>query len=163
MKIALLALLIPAPALAGPEKFTTKTTALYPSKACKTKIAGAEGSDPVLRCPGLKGFDVEVSFSATDTLVTVSNGEKPITFSGQVGKQLEWQLVNGKPFAVLVEVGDYDDGEGKPKTVNLRVELAGVGPLTRREKVAMKSASAVDKKQAWVEARNLATASYKQN
>lgn len=46
-----------------PPKITTKTTGLYPSKTCKTKIKGGEGQDPVLRCPALKGFDVEVSFS----------------------------------------------------------------------------------------------------
>ena len=150
---------------AAKPKITTKTTALYPSKQCKTKIKGEEGSDPVLRCPALKGYDVEVSFSATDTIVTISGDSRPLTFSGLVGDKLEWQLVDGKPFAVLVQISDGDtDDTGRPTSINPRIEMLGIGSASgARDKIAVeltkpkdKKVVAAETKKAWTAARELA-------
>jgi len=140
-----------------PPKITSKTTALYPSKSCKVKVAGGEGQDPVLRCPALKGFDIEVSFSATDTLVTITGGTQPITFSGLVGPTLEWRLARGKPFALLVELGISDtDEDGRPINRNPHVEVIDLAGT--RQEVPIIGTKPAGKKAAWVKARALTDA-----
>lgn len=146
-----------AAADAKPPKITSKSTGLYPSKTCKTKIAGAEGQDPVLRCPALKGFEVEVSFSAIDTHVTITGGSQAITFRGLVGPTLEWRLVGGKPFALLVELGLNDtDEDGNPINRNPHIEVIELaGP---RQQVPIIGVKPKGKKDAWAKARALADA-----
>jgi hypothetical protein len=140
-----------------PPKITSKTTGLYPSKACKTKIAGGEGQDPVLRCPAIKGYDVEVSFSATDTFVTVTGGKQETKFSGLVGPTLEWRLANGKPFALLVELAISDtDEEGKPIERNRHIEVIALAGT--REQVPIIGETAAAKTKARIRARALADA-----
>jgi hypothetical protein len=159
MRTLLLAtlLLAPAAALAKP-KITSQTTGLYPSKACKTKIKGEDGSDPVLRCPALKGFDVEVSFSAINTLVSLtSKAGTDIKLDGAIGNKLEWRLLDGKPFAVLVEVGDNDtDDDGKPIVRNRRIEVNGLDGHDIHVKTEIRSKAEAQK--AWAAARVVADA-----
>ena len=136
-------------------KITSKTTGLYPSKTCKIKVAGGEGQDPVLRCPALKGFDVEIFFSATDTHVTITGGTKEITFSGLVGPTLEWRQVGGKPFALLVEIGTSDtDEDGKPIVRNPHIEVIDLAGT--RQQVPIIGEKPKGKKDAWAKARALA-------
>ena len=144
------------------KKITSKTTALYPSKACKTKVKGEDGSDPILRCPALKGYDVEVGFSAINTYVSVTNAAHvEIKVEGAVGNKLEWRLVDGKPFAVLVEVGDNDtDDDGKPVVRNRRIEVQSLDPEGKLKlKVEIKSQAETQK--AWAAARALVDAAAK--
>lgn len=145
-------------------KRTTKTTGLYPSKTCKTKIAGGEGQDPVLSCPaGAKGYAVEVSFSAIDTHVTVTGpAGSSTTFSGRLGDKLEWYLADGTPYALVLEMAETDmDTDGSP-AVNPRVAVYAVGDSTAKGQVAIasvpKAKLAKEKQRAWSEARKLATA-----
>lgn len=153
MRSLLLLCVLSSAALAGP-KVTAKTTDLYPSKKCKEKIKGQDGQDPVLTCPAaVKGYDVTVSFSAVLTHVTVSGDGKETSFSGLVGKKLEWRLVDGKPATLLVELTDADmDNPGKSS--NKRVAVYTWGTSTP------KSETAIDKKtpaaKAWAAARVLA-------
>lgn len=153
MRSILIVCLVSSAALAGP-KVTAKTTDLYPSKKCKEKIKGGEGQDPVLTCPAaVKGYDVTVSFSAVLTHVTVSGDGKETTFSGLVGKKLEWRLVDGKPATLLVELADADE-ENIGKSLNKRVAVYTWGSSTA------KSETVIDKKtpatKAWAAARVLA-------
>lgn len=140
---------------------STRTTGLYPSKTCKTKIAGGEGQDPVLTCPaGAKGFAVEVSFSAVDTHVTVTGPSSSTTFSGRLGDKLEWRLANGQPYALVLEMADTDlDADGSP-AVNPRVAVFAVGDSTAKGQFAIasvvKAKLAKEKQRAWTEARALA-------
>lgn len=143
---------------------TTKTTGLYPSKTCKTKIEGGEGQDPVLSCPAAaKGFAVEVSFSAVDTHVTVTGpGGSSTTFSGRLGDKLEWRLANGAPYALILEMADTDhEADGSP-AVNPRVAVFAVGDSTAKGQAAIasvpKAKLAKEKQRAWTEARALALA-----
>ena len=138
-------------------KITSKTTGLYPSKSCKVKVAGGEGSDPVLTCPAVKGYSVEVYFSATDTFVTVTGNGQETKFSGLLGPTLEWRLSGGKPFALLVENASSDtDDEGKQIAKNRRIDVIALGGS--RQTVEIASASAADKQKARVRARALADA-----
>ncbi len=129
MRSFLVLCLLSSAALAGP-KVTAKTTDLYPSKKCKEKIKGGEGQDPVLTCPAaVKGYDVTVSFSAVLTHVEVSGDGKQTSFSGLVGKKLEWRLVDGKPATLLVELADADE-ENIGKSINKRVAVYAWGEST---------------------------------
>lgn len=153
-------LLVSSVAMAKP-KLTTKTTGLYPSKTCKTKIAGGEGQDPVLSCPaGAKGFAVVVGFSAIDTYVTVSGAGGETTISGRVGDKLEWLLADGVPYAFIVELAETDqDAMGSP-AINPRIAVFGIGDKTARSQAAIatkpKAQQAKEKQRAWAEARTLA-------
>ncbi len=153
-------LLVSSVAIAKP-KLTTKTTGLYPSKACKTKIKGGEGQDPVLTCPAVKGFGVEVFFSATDTHVTVSGGKAGDTsINGRIGDKLEWRLADGVPYALLVELAETDqDAEASP-AVKPRVSVFAIGDSIAKGEVAIaavpKAKLAKEKQRAWAEARTLA-------
>jgi|GEM_PF-4475803 len=137
-------------------RISSTTTGLYPSKSCKTKIAGGEGQDPVLRCPAPKTFDVEVFFSAQDTHVTVTGKGKSVSFSGLVGNKLEWRLANGVPFALLVEISDADP-ENVGASINARVEVIPF-PDSTHQTAPLKSKKASDVKNAWAKARELADA-----
>jgi len=153
MRSFLLLCLLSSAALAGP-KVTAKTTDLYPSKKCKEKIKGEDGQDPVLTCPAaLKGYDVTVSFSAVLTHVTVSGGGKETSFSGLVGKKLEWRLVGGKPATLLVELADADE-ENIGKAINKRIAIYTWGTSTPKAETKIDAKTPVAK--AWAAARVLA-------
>ncbi|MFN0248010.1 MAG: hypothetical protein ACKV2T_14060 [Kofleriaceae bacterium] len=142
-----------------PPKITSKETGLYPSKACKTKIAGGEGQDPVLKCPAMKGFEVEVSFAATTTQVSITGNGKTTSLSGLVGNKLEWRLADGKPFAILVENAiDDTDEQGDPIARNRRVEVYSVGGTSPMANVPLPTLKPATRKMAWAKARTLADA-----
>jgi hypothetical protein len=142
-----------------PPKITSKETGLYPSKTCKTKVKGGEGQDPVLSCPAMKGFEVEVSFAAVTTQVSITGNGSKTEFSGLVGNKLEWRIAAGVPFALLVEIADSDtDDQGKEIEKNRRVEVFVVGESAPYAKVDLKSKKAGDRKTAWAKARTLAAA-----
>jgi hypothetical protein len=144
---------------AKPPKITSKETGLYPSKACKTKIAGGEGQDPVLKCPAMKGFEVEVSFAAVTTQVSITGSGKTMTVSGLVGNKLEWRLADGKPFAILVENADDDtDEQGNPIARSPRVDVYTVGGTSPTATVPIATTKAATRKAAWAKARTLADA-----
>lgn len=152
MRAPLFILLLASTAVAD-SKVTVKTTDLYPSKACKTKIAAKNGSDPVLLCPSpLKGFQVEVGFSAIDTHVTVSGGGKETTFSGLVGKKLEWRIADNKPVALIVEIADHDD-EKPGERIKPRVVVLRWGESKPQTEIPIASSQAAELAQAWEKAR----------
>ena len=155
MRPILLLCILSSAAIAGP-KLTAKTTDLYPSTKCKEKIKGGEGQDPVLTCPSaVKGFDVTVSFSAVLTHVTVSGGGKETSFSGLVGKKLEWRLADGKPFALLVELADPD--EEKPgKTLGKRIAIYQWGSPTASSELPIQGMNAAAVTKEWAKARKAA-------
>lgn len=158
MRSLLIVALLATPALAGPKvKIKAMTSELYPSKKCKTKIAGGEGQDPVLTCPAaLKGYEVEVGFSARDTHVTVRGDGKETTFSGQVGKKLEWRLTDGKPYALIVELATHDDEKGG--WINERVAVVPWGASKPSTAVSIGARSSKNVTLAWIKARAAADA-----
>ncbi len=142
-------------------KLTTKQTGLYPSKTCKTKIKGGEGQDPVLTCPAaVKGFGVEVSFSATDTYVVVSGKTGETHIGGRVGDKLEWRLADGVPYALIVELAETDQNADASPAINPRIAVFGIGDDKPRSEVALaakpKAQQAKEKQRAWAAARMLA-------
>ncbi len=153
-------LLVSSVAMAKP-KLTTKVTGLYPSKTCKTKIKGGEGQDPLLTCPAVKGFAVEVYFSATDTHVTVSGGKAGDTsINGRLGDKLEWRLADGVPYALLVELAETDQEAEASPAVKPRVAVFAIGGSAVKGEVPIapvpKAKLAKEKLRAWAEARTLA-------
>ena len=157
MRSLLIVALLATPVLAGP-KIKAMTTDLYPSKKCKTKIAGGEGQDPVLTCPAaVKGYEVEVSFSAIDTHVTVRGDGKETSFSGQVGKKLEWRLADGKPFALLVELAEHGEEPGM-KATNQRIAVLAWGESKPATEVALAARTSKALTLGWIKARAAADA-----
>ena len=153
MRSLLLLCLVSSAALAGP-KVTAKTTDLYPSKKCTEKVKGQDGQDPVLTCPSaVKGYEVTVSFSAMLTHVTVSGDGKETSFSGLVGKKLEWRLVDGKPVTLLVELADADE-DNPGKSINKRIAIFPWGSSTAKAETAIDKKTPVAK--AWAAARAIA-------
>lgn len=108
--------------------FTSERTPLYPSKQCETVVPAEDGSDPVLRCPALRGFQVEVSFSAWATHVEITGPRTAVSFNGLIGDQLEWRLAGGEPFAVIVSVDEQGPDEREQADLAARrLEVRGVG------------------------------------
>jgi hypothetical protein len=137
--VVLVALTLPA---AADPKITTQSTPIYPSKLCKEKGKAGEGQDPVLTCPAPTGYTVTVFFSAENTYAEIGGTPKQLQVGGKkVGGQIEWRLVDGKPFAIIVSV----DKKLLVRTLD--------GALV--DEVDEKKADA------WKQARNLADASLK--
>lgn len=152
----------PPPKPAKPVAITSKTTGLYPSKTCKEKIKGGDGQDPVLTCPALPGHEVEISFSARDTHVTLTGGADQHSFNGWVGDKIEWRLAGGKPFAIIVAVGEWEESDTEPgaaKVINERLLIRGVGAMSIKLEVKDKNAN--KSAAAWKKARELADAEYR--
>jgi hypothetical protein len=146
-----------APKAAKPASITSRTTGLYPSKACKVKVKPVEGGDPLLSCPGLPGYSVEISFSAIDIHVVVQGAGWGLSIDGQVGDKLEWRLAGGVPFAVLVAVADsVENDDGTRKNINKRVLVRGLPGFDSVTGVVE------DKGDGWKKARELADGLYRE-
>lgn len=108
--------------------FTSERTPLYPSKQCETAVPAEDGSDPVLRCPALRGFQVEVSFSAWATHVEITGPRTAVSFGGLIGDQLEWRLAGGEPFAVIASVDEQGpDERGQADPAARKLQVRGLG------------------------------------
>lgn len=101
------------------QKTTPKFSSVYTDldKSCKT-IGGGGGTDPAFDCRGIGGYRI-YNWSAAAAqffaVKTSKNNEDMIQLASQsfdfdMGKaKVEWRLVNGKPFAVIMRFNKYAD------------------------------------------------------
>ena len=100
------------------QKTTAKFSSLYTdlNKSCKT-IKGGDGQDDASDCQGVGGYRIYNWFAAAAQMfaVKIPNSEKMINlatlnldFDSRKTK-VEWRIVNGKPFAVIMRVDRYSD------------------------------------------------------
>jgi hypothetical protein len=108
-----------ATALAPAPTFTSAYTDL--NKDCKGAVKESEvgeGQDMPLKCKGYGGYYISIGYSAMashvgvqmegdeDSLIGLINAG--IGYSDEPGRKVEWRMADGKPFAVIIRVTDYD-------------------------------------------------------
>ena len=109
----------------GAPKFSSVYTDL--NRDCKSaltkkeeKEAEAGGTDIPERCKGYGGYYVEVGYSAmaSDLRIykqgsddAIGLGMFPLNYVDEKGRKIEWRMAEGKPFAVIWRVPEYN-GEG---------------------------------------------------
>ena len=109
----------PATGAAGPA-FTSAYTDL--NKDCEAAFKEeevGEGQDMPLKCKGQCGYYISIGYSAWAShlgvqmegdenyqLALVNEG---IGYSDEPGRKVEWRMADGKPFAVIVRVSNYDE------------------------------------------------------
>jgi len=109
----------PAPTAAAPA-FTSAYTDL--NKDCKGAVKESElteGQDMPLKCKGYGGYYIDIGYSAMASHVDVRmEGDEDfqvgllnagIGYSDEPGRKVEWRMADGKPFAVIVRAGSYDE------------------------------------------------------
>jgi len=85
-------------------KLTSAFTPLPPNKAC----TAAEDKDKQ-HCPGKAEYTVTIGKSDGGSYIRVQKGELVVDLpDGKLGKQLEWRMADGVPFAVIASVTDGD-------------------------------------------------------
>jgi hypothetical protein len=90
------------------------------SKDCKAALKHVgEGQDMPLRCKGYGGYEVFIDYSAMSAHLRIQSagGEEVVSLPPQPldyysKRKLEWRLVQGKPFAVIIRVDRYRDEGG---------------------------------------------------
>lgn len=106
-----------APSVAAQDapKFTSEYTDLKKCGSGMTKKeekeAEEQGSDIPTRCKGPGGYDIFIYYSACASIITAVKGEERISLATQVvdwqQKTVEWRMIGGKPFAVIMRVYKY--------------------------------------------------------
>jgi hypothetical protein len=133
----------------GPTRFSSVYSALTKCGSGMTKKeerdAEKHGSDIPSRCKGFGGYVVDISYSACASNITVEKGETRIGLAMQTinytQKTVEWRLANGKPFAVIMRVYEYNGNDlcstdGKIKSESLVVKgLKGFEHIDEEVKV----------------------------
>jgi len=83
-------------------KLTSELTPLPPNKACKV-------TDDKLQCPGRGDYTVTIGKADSGSYIRVQKGELVVDLpDGKLGRQLEWRMADGVPFAVIATVTDSD-------------------------------------------------------
>jgi hypothetical protein len=109
------ALLVCASCQAGAAEFSSVYTDLR--KDCRAAFAPdeASGGDAPRSCKGFDGYAVSVNYSACAAQVSIRKGSFDLVFPLQPGgvdaRKFEWRLADGKPFAVILRVEEYDSGQ----------------------------------------------------
>jgi hypothetical protein len=90
------------------------------SKDCKAALKEVgEGQDMPLKCKGYGDYEIFIDYSAMSAHLRVqsANGEtvaslppQPLDYFSK--RKLEWRLVRGKPFAIIIRVDRYKDEGG---------------------------------------------------
>ena len=109
-----IALLISACCHAGAAEFSSVYTDFH--KDCRAAFDAHDSADDAPRsCKGFDGYGVSVNYSACAAQVSISKGSFDLVFPSQSGdvdtRKLEWRLADGKPFAVILRVEEYDSGQ----------------------------------------------------
>ena len=114
--------------------FSSRYTTLINCGSGMTKKEEREaektGTDIPSKCRDLGGYGVYVSYSACASSFSLTRGEEDISLGMQPvnwkQKTIEWRLVDGKPFAVIIRMYDYGDdlcnGDNKLKGESLMVQ-----------------------------------------
>ncbi|HUQ34495.1 MAG TPA: hypothetical protein VM095_20410 [Pyrinomonadaceae bacterium] len=107
----------------GVPKFSSVYTDL--NRDCKSaltrreeKEAEARGTDIPERCKGYGGYYVDVGYSAMASSISIYKqgsddsiglGMYPLNYVDEKGRKIEWRMAEGKPFAVIIRVPEYND------------------------------------------------------
>jgi hypothetical protein len=109
------ALLVSASCQAGAVEFSSVYTDLQ--RDCRAAFDArddAQGDDVPQKCTGVDGYAVAVGYSACAVHVSISKGSFDLEFPSQSSnvetRKLEWRLADGKPFAVILRLDEYDAG-----------------------------------------------------
>lgn len=115
---------------AKPVKFTSVYTNL--NTQCKSaltrreeKESEANGQDTPLKCKGYGGYQIYFSYSVESVFIYISDnlrdGDASINLASQnynydqeKNRKIEWRLADGKPFAVILRVSNYDPPADPP-------------------------------------------------
>lgn len=104
----------------SPPTFSSVYTNL--NTECKNAFRSVgEGQDMPLRCKGYGGYSVYIYYSAFGSHIAIQSKNKSddspaiasqgLDYSDQKGRKVEWRMANGKPFAVILRISNY---EGEP-------------------------------------------------
>ena len=96
-------------------QFSSRYSALTGCGSGMTKQEEREaekhGSDIPIRCKGFGGYDIDISYSACSSNISVEKGEENTSLAMQSidwkPKTMEWRLAGGRPFAVILRVNEY--------------------------------------------------------
>ena len=123
-----------ASALQNSPVFSSSYTALTKCGSGMTKKEEREaeknGQDIPSLCKGYDGYSVSIDYSACASSFSIRKGEENISLGMQsVGwkqKTVEWRMANGKPFAVIMRLYEYEGDDlcasnGKIKSESLMV------------------------------------------
>lgn len=83
-------------------------------KDCKT-LKGGDGQDDASDCKGVGGYRISVSPTAASIFIIAETPDKKDSIQiaaqdfdfDQSKSAIEWRMVDGKPFAVIMRVSDY--------------------------------------------------------
>ncbi len=79
--------------------------------------AEARGQDIPLRCKGFGGYYIYIYFSAESSIIKVNNNRddssihlasQNLDYDREKDRKIEWRLANGKPFAVIFRISNYN-------------------------------------------------------
>ncbi|HEY0404150.1 MAG TPA: hypothetical protein VGC89_00370 [Pyrinomonadaceae bacterium] len=98
------------------------------NKECRNAFKSVgEGQDMPLKCKGYGGYSIYIYYSAWASQITAdpSNGrlkdsesliyltQQQLSYDGEKGRKIEWRMMNGKPFAVILRVSKYSAEAGR--------------------------------------------------
>lgn len=107
------------------QRFTSLYTDL--NKDCRDALKSVgEGQDMPLRCKGYGGYSIYIYYSAWAAHVAAEFGSgrskdsdssiylttQQLGYSDEKGRKIEWRMMNGKPFAVILRVSKYSADAG---------------------------------------------------
>jgi hypothetical protein len=116
-------------------KFTSVYTSL--GSGCRV-LRGKGGTDDASLCPGAAGYQVRIYASATMTHIAAEEKAGNETFAlaavaldfNESKSRIEWRLANGKPFAAILRVPKYADGDlGVGKIIGEELVVVGLKGL----------------------------------
>lgn len=107
----------------GAPKFSSVYTDL--NRDCKSaltkkeeKEAEAGGTDIPERCKGYGGYYVDIGYSAMASSISIYQqgsddfiglGMFPLNYVDEKGRKIEWRMADGKPFAIIWRVPEYNN------------------------------------------------------
>jgi hypothetical protein len=89
------------------------------NKECKDALKEVgEGQDMPLKCKGYGGYHIYIYYSAwashinadmdKDENVSISLASQSLSYSDEKGRKIEWRMADGKPFAVILRISNYN-------------------------------------------------------
>jgi hypothetical protein len=108
-----------------PPQFSSLYTNL--NKDCRDAFKSVgEGQDMPLRCKGYGGYSLYIYYSAWASHITAdpTNGKslesdtliylatQQLSYDSEKGRKIEWRMMNGKPFAVIMRISKYSADAG---------------------------------------------------
>ena len=120
------------PSNSGPAATSTPAAAAFTSaytdlnKDCEAAFKEeevGEGQDMPLKCKGYGGYHISIGYSAFGSHLSVglegdenfstSLASQSIGYSDEKGRKVEWRMADGKPFAVILRISNYDEAKSE--------------------------------------------------